>query len=1167
MKKVFLFLTVLLFALGISAPVYSGGSQNNVPEVTGPFMQDPDEITYGDGYEYNYYTGESQEDYRKLRVAHSTGDIFERSVDTESFIQLVRPRYAKSHNVYDRKIVEIDYINSWDKNGKRTTIEAIMREEAYFGSYIINTLFEGYDESGQPMGDFVEFATYSYDPETYGDGRKFGVILPGSRVEFQSGRFINILSGAIGWDNDFEAARELEDFMIYLAENVDYDKMKSKVDKTKAAFDALKAKGITNKCPSTPPCACYGDIYKHIIHAANFQAGLWGGFLGAIPPIVLPAKYYSVRKQYAIQANLAASIGYMHGYYPRGGEEFKQRLKIDNFFLFAGHGPDAISFDTILSNFVKEEIIEEYIGDIPGGVNRAKEFYENPTEIPLSYYEDVFEEVKDALIEAIDDKLEDLLPKAISWIPIAGTLWDAGEGAKEAIQETQDMGSRAVKYFRMPRDFYFDPRPNYIITAYIGSDVNVTVPDMIDGDKVKVIAADTFKDKKNDIESVTFLSEGIKTIPANLFADCTSLKTVTFGKSIASIGDKGFYNCPQLTTVTLGGDIKSIGAAAFSGCRQLTTVNIPPNVKKITFGVNAFEGTNLDYATKLRLRKLGYKGAGVGEGFFIVNNTGATIVFIDKKVGSGWSTELTKSVRNGQTVEVELAPGMYDIQLRATTNYPAGDIFRKWDIRVEDTTRITFTADDRYTMERADYQAFIQARCLFYNPASVWEVIDTHAFADSVYKTWAESYPNIPGRRYPFKRPGRRTDQQIIQSLCKFSSPQTVWEVVNTHPNHETIMNVWADSYFNEGGIIDGIAGIIKGLLDGDDNGDIDETITQITPVPTPIPVSVGDYKPAPLPTNATFQQALEKLDEIIAFCDANPSSANNTARYGCNSMRELWEPNSDDLEPNWPIMASANINAINRTIASLDSGTAPQIAPSEAGTFKLTGIPSQYNGKYAVAVGGGNIGPFNDTIAIIGAQDYIRYPTSTTAAPIRGGQVAMNLWTVERLLQSPYRGNHSLSVIIYIVDEASGEDFDEAEHYIGFESVAFRNGGATMAWNDGIVDGVYSSTDPGTFTLTGIPSQYNGKYAMIDAEAAGVIGLQTIAMAGGEPIMTSAPIRSGRAAINLWRLTPVGFAPYKGSDTFKVTVMIYNQGTVTAAEADYITEELSVEFANVSFR
>jgi hypothetical protein len=168
------------------------------------------------------------------------------------------------------------------------------------------------------------------------------------------------------------------------------------------------------------------------------------------------------------------------------------------------------------------------------------------------------------------------------------------------------------------------------------------------------------------------------------------------------------------------------------------------------------------------------------------------------------------------------------------------------------------------------------------------------------------------------------------------------------------------------------------------------------------------------------------------------------------------------------------------------------------------------------------------------------------------------------------YTASDTIGIGVIISDQASaGNVLDlefNTEVIVWFENVSFRNGSATMAWSAGTVEeGVSSSATPGTFTLTGIPSQYNGKYAMFQSREAAIIGAQAIDNVEGEFTGTLVPIRSGRAAMNLWRVTPAGFAPYKGSDTVKATVMIYNQATVT--DSDSPTEDANVEFASVSFR
>ena len=66
----------------------------------------------------------------------------------------------------------------------------------------------------------------------------------------------------------------------------------------------------------------------------------------------------------------------------------------------------------------------------------------------------------------------------------------------------------------------------------------------------------------------------------------TSIKFVTIGESVTSIGNYAFYGCDSLTSVTIPNGVTRIGEYAFYDCSSLTSVTIPNGVPSI--GVNAF---------------------------------------------------------------------------------------------------------------------------------------------------------------------------------------------------------------------------------------------------------------------------------------------------------------------------------------------------------------------------------------------------------------------------------------------------------------------------------------------------------------------------------------------------------------------------------------------------
>jgi hypothetical protein len=100
------------------------------------------------------------------------------------------------------------------------------------------------------------------------------------------------------------------------------------------------------------------------------------------------------------------------------------------------------------------------------------------------------------------------------------------------------------------------------------------------------------------------------------------------------------------------------------------------------------------------------------------------------------------------------------------------------------------------------------------------------------------------------------------------------------------------------------------------------------------------------------------------------------------------------------------------------------------------------------------------------------------------------------------------------------------------------------------------------TFTLTNIPSQYNGKYAFVQAQSAtvqSILGYQSVNWSTGD--VTLVPISNGRASIPLFGET--GFA-YTGTEAVHVAVVIYDQRIVSAStEGNYIA---AVQFMNVPF-
>jgi hypothetical protein len=79
-----------------------------------------------------------------------------------------------------------------------------------------------------------------------------------------------------------------------------------------------------------------------------------------------------------------------------------------------------------------------------------------------------------------------------------------------------------------------------------------------------------------------------------------------------------------------------------------------------------------------------------------------------------------------------------------------------------------------------------------------------------------------------------------------------------------------------------------------------------------------GVARPARLGDDATYQQALDKLDEVIAYCEAHPGDVNDTIKISLSSYRNRIKQygGADAWEGQ---VKTAGISIINANINSLE--------------------------------------------------------------------------------------------------------------------------------------------------------------------------------------------------------------------------------------------------------
>jgi hypothetical protein len=120
----------------------------------------------------------------------------------------------------------------------------------------------------------------------------------------------------------------------------------------------------------------------------------------------------------------------------------------------------------------------------------------------------------------------------------------------------------------------------------------------------------------------------------------------------------------------------------------------------------------------------------------------------------------------------------------------------------------------------------------------------------------------------------------------------------------------------------------------------------------------------------------------------------------------------------------------------------------NSGGTFTLTGIPLQYNGKWAYLEGVSN------SVRLAGCQSFNMSTNTATLALISNGSVSIPMWLVGGSGDNPtftaYSGNHSVEVLVAIADAAVTSNAGEPLAVRSFGSVAFSNGSAARDWSAG---------------------------------------------------------------------------------------------------------------------
>lgn len=117
--------------------------------------------------------------------------------------------------------------------------------------------------------------------------------------------------------------------------------------------------------------------------------------------------------------------------------------------------------------------------------------------------------------------------------------------------------------------------------AYRTTDAQIITPTTVEGFGAEFID-NTYEDGYGKLR---FTAE-VKSIPAEAFKGCTTLKLIILPEELTTIGDNAFEGCVELQDITLDEKVTTIGDMAFSECRALPSIALGELVA--TIGNRAF---------------------------------------------------------------------------------------------------------------------------------------------------------------------------------------------------------------------------------------------------------------------------------------------------------------------------------------------------------------------------------------------------------------------------------------------------------------------------------------------------------------------------------------------------------------------------------------------------
>lgn len=127
-------------------------------------------------------------------------------------------------------------------------------------------------------------------------------------------------------------------------------------------------------------------------------------------------------------------------------------------------------------------------------------------------------------------------------------------------------------------------KPQYVVARFNDDYSSAVITKNGDESDGKMIGwrkpTSPFSENKETLNSVS-VKQGVTTIGATAFMNCTNIAEINLPDSIEQIGTDAFFQCKALQNIYLSENIEIIGSSAFSNCSSLTEVRLPSKLKKV----------------------------------------------------------------------------------------------------------------------------------------------------------------------------------------------------------------------------------------------------------------------------------------------------------------------------------------------------------------------------------------------------------------------------------------------------------------------------------------------------------------------------------------------------------------------------------------------------------